>query len=71
MKKKFLVVKSEDINQHLNNIDRRDLLRILNKIETGRKLTGKENGHSYLVVNTDESYADRIINIMKENGHYG
>lgn len=71
MKKKFMVVKQEDIMHHLNNIDRKELVRLLSKIETGRRLSGKENGHTYLVVNTDEPYADEIIEIMKANGHYG
>jgi hypothetical protein len=71
VKKKFLVVKQEDILHHLNNFEQKELARLMNKIQMGRKLSGKENDNFYLVVNTDEPYADQIIEIMKANGHYG
>jgi hypothetical protein len=57
--------------QHLNNFEQRELTRLMNKIQMGRKLAGKPNDNFYLVVNTDEPYADQIIEIMKANGHYG
>lgn len=71
MNKKFLVIKEEDIYRHLNTLDKKELTRILNKITNGRKLEGKAPDNTYVVVNTDESYIDRIIEIMKSNGHWG
>jgi len=43
----------------------------MGKIQMGRKLAGKPSDNFYLVVNTDEPYAEQIIEIMKANGHYG
>lgn len=70
MKLKFTVLKNEDIMQHLSNFDRKDLIRILTKIEKGRQLAGKTASNMYLIINTDEPYADKIIEIMKENNHW-
>lgn len=71
MKKKFLVVKQEDILNHLNGFEQKELARLMGKIQMGRKLAGKPSDNFYLVVNTDEPYAEQIIEIMKANGHYG
>ena len=70
-RKKFLVVKNEDIEKHLNNFDRKELSRIMSKIEKGRSMEGKNESNFYLVVNQDEPYANEIKEIMKRNNHWG
>ncbi len=70
-KKKFLVVKSEDIEKHLNNFDRKELGRIMAKIEKGRSMEGKNDSNFYLVINQDEVYSKEVIEIMKRNNHWG
>lgn len=42
----------------------------LRKIEEGREKEGKEPFNTYLVINTDESYSDEIVSVMKQNGHF-
>ena len=69
--KKFLVVKDEDINKHLNNHDKKELTRLMDKIEKGRRMEGKSANNFYLVINQDEPYADEVIEIMKNNNHWG
>lgn len=68
---KFLVVKNSDIQNHLNNSDRKMLIQLLDKIQKGRAIRGEGIGHSYLIINTDEPYAPKIAEIMKDNGHWG
>lgn len=70
MAKKFIVLKNEDVLQHLNAFDRKDLIRVLEKIAKGRKLAGKEIDHNYLIINTDEPYAEQVIDIMRDNNHW-
>lgn len=71
MKKKFTIIKNDDVLQYLNNLDRKDLIRILEKIQKGRKRDCKNTDHTYLVVNLDEPYAEEVIEIMEKNGHWG
>lgn len=70
-RKKFLVVKNEDIEKHLNNFDRKELGRIMAKIEKGRAMEGKNESNFYLVINQDEPYSKEIQVIMKRNNHWG
>lgn len=70
MEKKFTVVKNQDIEKYLNDRDKSELSRLLWKIEQGRYEEGKEAANTYLVVNTDESYASEVINLMKANNHW-
>jgi hypothetical protein len=66
---KYIVVKFSDVN-HLTTSEISQLRNLLEKIEDGRKSEGKER-NTYLVINTDEPYADEIVEILKENGHWG
>lgn len=70
MKQKFIVIKNEDIEKYLTTLAKEDLDDILFEIYHGRKRDGKKN-NTYLVINTDEPYADEIIEILKRNGHWG
>lgn len=67
---KHVVVKIEDIFEHLNPTEREILLMLLNKIEEERIMNGKKI-NEYLVINTDETYAEQVVNILKANGHWG
>lgn len=70
MKIKHTVIKNEDISNHLNQQEKEDLLRLLHKIQYGRVSEGKVGFNMYLVVNTDETYADDIVRVLQENGHW-
>jgi hypothetical protein len=68
---KFIVFKGEDADKYLPNHDLVDLGHILRQINDGRKKEGKSTNNKYLVINTDEPYADEVIAILKRNGHWG
>lgn len=70
MEMKFTVIKNDDIERYLDARDKSELSRILWKIEQGRYEEGKEASNTYLVVNVDEPYAPKIIEIMKANNHW-
>ncbi|MDR0269604.1 hypothetical protein [Paenibacillus sp.] len=71
MEAKFTVIKNDDIERYLDARDKSELSRILWKIEQSRYEEGKEASNTYLVVNVDEPYAPKIIEIMKANNHWG
>ena len=48
----------------------KDLNAIGHKISTTREKLGKKE-NTYLVINTDEDYAEEIADILKKNGHWG
>ena len=71
-KRKFIVIKIEDLIKHVNSVFKLAMLdNDLKDIQAGRKAAGKEPCPEYLVINTDEPYAEEIIEIMKRNGHWG
>lgn len=67
---KFSVFKNEDIEQ-LTHHEKVALGHIAESIEQNRKASGKNPRNTYLVINTDEAYADQVIDILKANGHWG
>ncbi|GLY11373.1 hypothetical protein [Pseudobacillus badius] len=83
MKMKFIVVKNADVDEFLTKKEIIEFHTFLTKIadrkyakkcrtahrEAGTDRFAKEN--TYIVVNTDESYADEVIEIMKRYGHWG
>lgn len=71
MRMKFTVIKNDDIEEYLHPIKQQRLFDLLKDINDGRVLDLKKPNHKYLVINTDEPYADEIINILKRNGHWG
>ncbi|WNS74268.1 hypothetical protein RRV45_15260 [Bacillus sp. DTU_2020_1000418_1_SI_GHA_SEK_038] len=71
MEMKFTVIKNEDIEKHLTDTQKIHLEYLLEEIRSGRRLDGKRNYQKYLVINTDEPYADKIIEILKRHGHWG
>lgn len=68
---KFLVLKWDDIYLYLTGEEYKQLDKLMGKIEEAREAEGKERCNDYLVINTDESYALDIVEIMKANGHWG
>jgi hypothetical protein len=68
--RKYFVIKIDDANKYLNDGYRFLLADCLIRIEEGRRKDGKKTMNNYLVINTDESYASEIAEIMKTHGHY-
>jgi hypothetical protein len=70
--RKFIVIKIEDFVKYVNSGIKGALLQNdLEDIQAGRKRDGKEPCPEYIVINTDESYAQEVIEIMKKHGHWG
>jgi hypothetical protein len=70
---KYVVLKKQDLHEALDgeiNEDLRDSFNTtLDMVKMYRdSLNKKEN--TYLVINTDEPYADEVIEILKKNGHW-
>lgn len=70
MANKFVVFIGEDV-EVLTHQEKVALGHIAESIEDNRCETGKNPRNTYLVVNTDESYADEVIEILKRYGHWG
>lgn len=70
MEIKFTVLKNEDIEKHLTEVQKNDLVSIIETIANGRIGEGKHRSNTYIVINTDEPYVQEIIEIMKRNGHW-
>lgn len=68
---KFLVLKNEDIRVHLSAKEKDILGNLIEKVCDGRHKEGKSWSNQYLVINTDEPYAEEIVEILKKNGHWG
>lgn len=67
---KFIVIKNDDVEKYLTYQDKIILKYMLRAIEKGRTEDSKKFNY-YVVINTDELYADEVIEIMKKNGHWG
>jgi len=69
--RKFTVLKNADIKKYLEHEDRLTLAKLIGKIQNGRIEDGKNPNNTYLVINTDEKYAPKVVEILKRNGHWG
>lgn len=69
--RKFTVLKNDDVIKYLNPEDTKALVRIIEKTQGGRIRDGKNPSNLYLVINTDEKYAPKVVEILKRNGHWG
>ena len=67
---KFIVIKKDDLEKYLHPNTRAEFDYALDKIERMRKNDGKKSNY-YVVINVDEPYADKVIELMKEHGHWG
>jgi hypothetical protein len=65
------VIKIEDAQKFLTVEQMEQFETIIDVIREGRASEGKSINHVHLIVNTDEPYADRIIEILKANNHWG
>jgi hypothetical protein len=70
MKMKYLVLKHDDVNRYLGAGSKIELATASTTIQQSRMIEGKSD-NDYLVINTDEPYADEVIEIMKRHGHWG
>jgi hypothetical protein len=69
MAMKFTVLKNDDIEK-LGHHAKVALGHVAEEIKELREKEDKKN-NLYLVINTDEPYADQVIDILKANGHWG
>ena len=65
---KFLVIKLDDL-QELSPHVKEALRIVLDKVTEVRHFKGKPKSNKYIVINTDEPYAEQIAEIMKQYGH--
>ena len=59
-----IVIKREDILKYLTDEQIKYLNAVLNTIADGRKKDGKKTDNSYYICNTDESYADEVLEVI-------
>ncbi len=59
-----IVIKREDILKYLTDNQIKYLDAVLNTIADGRKKDGKKTENSYFICNTDEPYADEVLEII-------
>lgn len=71
-RRKFIVIKLDDLVKYVTSHFKIAMLdNDLKDIQEGRKAEGKDPVPDYIVINTDEPYADEVIEILKRNGHWG
>jgi len=64
---RYVVLKIEDIENYCTFEQQEKLMDICNEIEAGRLKSNKEPENRYLVVNTDEPYADKVSALIEEH----
>ena len=71
--RRYTIINEKDRHKYLTDEENAEFGQLLHyylgKIENGRAVQGKEPFNSYLVINTDEDYANEVVEIMKKNGH--
>ncbi len=72
MQNKFVVIKRTDVSNFLPPHQQEQLQEILKAIDINRIIGMGDPAsiNSYLVINTDESYAEDVIDVLKMNGHW-
>lgn len=71
MEMKYVVLKKDDILLYCTAAEEQGLRQATTSIMKGREAEGKPAENRYLVINTDEPYADEVIEILKKHGHWG
>lgn len=73
MQNKFIVIKRTDVSEFLHPVLEQRLGGALKAIDEVRTVRGLKpaSAKTYLVINTDEPYADEVIEILKRHGHWG
>ena len=64
---KYLILKTEDIAQHLSPNQRIRLGQMARRIEKKREAQGKPGTNQYFVVNATEAYSGQVLELMKKN----
>lgn len=67
MKRKYgthTIFKNDDIRKYLSHEQMCQLLKISSVISSGRIRDGKKAGNTYLICNTDEPYADAVMDAI-------
>lgn len=59
-----IVIKKEDVLKYLTDDQIKYLNTILSTITDGRKKDGKKPDNSYYICNTDEPYANEVLDII-------
>lgn len=71
MANKFIVINNQDLNKYVGSNGLTAIEAVEDIIKANRILDGRKINNKYLVINTDELYADEVIEILKRNGHWG
>lgn len=71
MQMKFTVVKNEDLEKYLHPEMKAAFLEIVEKVAMNKYVEENfKKPNTYIVINTDELYADEVIEILKRHGHW-
>lgn len=65
---KFIILKTEDIKDHLTFEEQLFLGALIDRINVCRETEGK-TFNDYVVINRDEPYIDEVTDIMKKHGY--
>lgn len=72
--RKYTILSHKDLNKYIDPFTQNEMWimldRISGNIEDGREKDGKNPFNSYLVINTDETYVNEVVEIMHKNGHW-
>jgi hypothetical protein len=61
---RFLVIKNKDAEKYLTKEEKEYLTNMLVAITNGRARDGKKRENTYLVCNTNESYSDKVLEVI-------
>lgn len=70
-KRDYIVFKHDEYDKVSTPTEMNHVVNISHKIGKYREQIGKKSNNEYLVINTDEPYAEEVIEIMKRHGHWG
>lgn len=62
---KYLVLKWDDIGQHLTDLEKEQLSNIMDSVAIGR-MGQRKKDNNYVVVNEDETYAKQVWRLIQE-----
>lgn len=63
-----IVIKRDDIKKYLSVRQLNNLQDVLNTIMNGREKDGKNRCNKYYICNVDESYSDKVLDIIQKGG---
>ena len=66
---KYIVIKQDDL-KYITEQDKINLCSIIKTIRDGRIEGNKNTGNKYFVINVDESYANDVVVILRNNNHW-